>query len=105
MIRRRAAAVTVDIGLRAGDAGPVQIVKITHRLGIKPDDVATKCAQRRAGELWAALRVGRGTRHMQGYLLYCLTWIGIAYGGITNGRIFGSYVGPLKKTPVWDKAR
>ena len=43
VIRGRAAAVMVDVGLRAESAGPVRVVvKITHLLGIEPDDVATK---------------------------------------------------------------
>ena len=42
VIRGRAAAVMVVVGLRAGGTGPGRdVVKITHRLGIKPDDVVS----------------------------------------------------------------
>ncbi len=42
VIRGRAAAVMVDVGLRAERTGPGRdVIKIIHRPGIKPDDVAT----------------------------------------------------------------
>jgi hypothetical protein len=41
VIRGRAAVVMVDVRLRAEGTGPARVVvKITHLLGIEPDDVA-----------------------------------------------------------------